>query len=412
MIQKPSIAVLVDDLVSWQAAGRQPTGIERVVSELLETAYQRDDVRVWPAVSVGGLETGDGVQLVEIPRERLSWRGTPIERESIRDRALSSARSGVVKLPLPRRLRALAKGVYGRLAAPDPRPTLARSAERVDVLLVPGVFWTGDLPQRIKQLAEPATPVRVVVYDLFPLTNPEWFEPQVSMDFRKAFDTVIPISDRIVTLSRSSADRLIERYPPVAERVRVAVPTLKAHSPRRQDAVGIAPLTGPFLLALGTVEPRKNHRGLLEAWRLAREDHRLAGAWLVIAGRRGWRADDIEDEIARDAERLQVLRLDHATDQEIEALYAGSLATLLASWGEGFGLPARESIVRGVPTIISSAVPRDGLPSGSYRTFDPGDARRLAELIVDAVVNPGARMTIELGDGTGWEPVLSALLDS
>jgi glycosyltransferase involved in cell wall biosynthesis len=159
------------------------------------------------------------------------------------------------------------------------------------------------------------------------------------------------------------------------------------------------------------VEPRKNVRAIVDAWRIVRADPRAAGVRLVIAGRRGWRSDEIEAEIARDGERLGIVRLDHVSDAQVDALYRDCLATVHASWAEGFGLPARESVVRGIPTLMSSAIPRDGLPDGTYALFDPADPDALAALILDAIERRPGRTPIALGAGTGWEPVLSALVD-
>jgi glycosyltransferase involved in cell wall biosynthesis len=159
------------------------------------------------------------------------------------------------------------------------------------------------------------------------------------------------------------------------------------------------------------VEPRKNVRATLDAWRIVRADPRAAGTRLVIAGRRGWRSEDVEAEIARDGERLGIVRLDHITDAEVDALYRDCLATVHASWAEGFGLPARESVVRGIPTLMSSTIPRDGLPDGRYALFDPADPAALAALIMDVIERRPERTPLALGSGTGWEPVLSALVD-
>ncbi len=170
-------------------------------------------------------------------------------------------------------------------------------------------------------------------------------------------------------------------------------------------------MDGPFVLSLSTVEPRKNVGAILDAWRIVRADPRTSGVRLVIAGRRGWKTEDLESRIARDGERLGIVRLDHLTDAQVDALYRDCLATVHASWAEGFGLPARESVVRGIPTLMSSTIPRDGLPDGTYALFDPTDPTSLAALITDVIATRPARTPIALGTGTGWEPVLSALVD-
>lgn len=402
----PSVAILVDDLLEWMEAGLQLTGIQRVASELITTAYARTDIRPWPAAFAEG---PDDVRLVPVSQARLRS-----DRPRAKGQLLKMARSVVVRMPLPSRIRTAAKGMYVQLNRRAKEAGAPTAVDSIDVLLVPGSFWIRDLPHKISRLAATGVPVRAVVYDLIPITNPEWFESEFATKFSAAFDTMIPLCDRIVTISAATSQGLIARYPAMEPAVRRAIPSPRAHAPKalaEGTARAKADVPGPYILALGTVEPRKNHRAILDAWRIARRDERLRDAWLVIAGRRGWLMSEVEDEIARNATELHLRRFDNATDGKIEALYAACQATVHASWAEGFGLPARESVARGIPTLMSTAIPQDGLPEDRIRLFDPDDPEELARLMIDALANPAPRLPIAFGSGTGWEPVLSALLD-
>jgi glycosyltransferase involved in cell wall biosynthesis len=412
----PSVAILVDDLATWIVTGHQPTGIQRVVSELLDTAAARTDIDGWPAVSLGGGPDAE-VRLVEVDRDSLRWEA-PTAGLRLRRRYLQAIRRAVRRTPLPPPLRRSARLAYLRLAfaVGGIRASTKTGGRRADLLLVPGGFWSGDSAARIGRLAARGTKVRVIVYDLFPVRNPEWCDPHLCRDFAAALAVVVSVADRVVTLSDEVARQLIADHPMLAGKVRAAVPTLGAHAPRRSigpDPRPLPTLVDPFVLAVGTVEPRKNYRVILDAWRIARQDPEMARASLVVVGRHGWMADDIEAEIARDATRLGIVRLAHTTDDELEALYNGCHATVHASWAEGFGLPVRESIARGIPTLMSSTIPWDGLPDDSYETFDPTDARRLAFLVADVLAAERVRApaTPRPGDATGWEPVLAALID-
>lgn len=384
----PSIAVLVDDLLWWIGAGNQPTGIQRVVSELLTTAAARDDVDIWPATA---RTTLGRVWLAPVAPERLRWDRQPD--------------------PPPRPLKAIAKRVLPSrvrhtLRQVEQLVRTFRTPQRdVDALVVAGAFWLVDGSSKIAKLAR-TTPVSVLVYDLIPLRYPQWFDRESGLAFRRALDTVLPVAERIVTLSSAASADLVDMYPDVEGRVTVAVPTLAAHTPR-VAAAGTA-IASPFIVAVGTVEPRKNHLLILDAWRIARRDARLTDASLVIVGRHDTQGERIEAAIGSSE---NVRRVDAATDQELEALYRDCAATVHASVAEGFGLPARESVARGIPTLIATSIPSDGLPVGTYESFDPTDAPRLAELIVEVLVNP-RRDAAYVGTGeTGWEPVLSALVD-
>lgn len=408
---RQSIAFLVDDLATWLAAGRQPTGIQRVETDLLQTAWARTDVDAWAALVAGAPGGADDIRLWMVDREAMTWGARPDPRV----RALEAARRVIRSLPIPHRPRQAAKAIYLGLSLRIGHfhPSEVRLDSAPDLLVVAGGFWAGDIARRIAGLAMEGPPLRIVAYDLLPITHPEWFKAELRREFQEAFDILVPLADRIVTLSRHVADDVARLYPVAAERVRVAQPGLAAHAPKlvgspHPEHHGVP---GPFLLALSTVEPRKNHRVILDAWRAARTDPRMSDAWLVVAGGQGWLADDIEAEIARDAGRLNIRRLSGLGDAEIDHLYAACRATVHASWDEGFGLPARESIVRGIPTLLSTGIPRDGLPPGSCDEFDPSDAVGLSVLMTKYLVQPPVRRAVDLHGQLGWEPVLSALID-
>lgn len=410
-----SVAILVDDLATWLSSGLRPTGIQRVVSELLLAAYATPHIDAWPAICLGGTEPDDRIELVRIARDSLAWEGRR-GPASVRLRYLRWARAVLRRLPLPVTFRERTKAAYERLALrlAGIRSETRAEAERAELLLVPGGFWMHpETPLRIRRLAEAGLSVRMIVYDVFPATHPEWVPSDYPRHFEQALDAIVPVCDVVVVLSKLVSEDVAARYPDSASAIRIAVPRLEAHAPRSPELTdaSAAPVEGAFILALSTVEPRKNYRAILDAWRIAREDPRIAEASLAVVGRRGWMAEEIEAEIERDGERLRIRRLERATDGEVEALYRECLATVHASWAEGFGLPVRESVVRGIPTLMSSGIPQDGLPAGSFSVFDPADVNALASLMVKAIVGGHVRTPITLANGTGWEPVLSALIE-
>lgn len=112
-------------------------------------------------------------------------------------------------------------------------------------------------------------------------------------------------------------------------------------------------LDGPFFLFVGTLEPRKNLRRLIQAFALLQRRGGAVGLQLVLAGRRGWLADDLETLAAPLGDRVRFLG--GVTREDLVMLYNASIALVLVSIYEGFGLPALEAMACGRATLVSDA---------------------------------------------------------
>lgn len=147
--------------------------------------------------------------------------------------------------------------------------------------------------------------------------------------------------------------------------------------PEQRSGLGIPER---YLLTVGTIEPRKNHRTIFEALRLISP---LECPPLVVVGRIGWSADDIMAE-ARDLERRgRVILLEYVADDLLPGIYAGAEALVYVSWYEGFGLPILEGLAAGIP-VIASDVPAHREVAGDCAMFvPPGDPVSLAERLIE-----------------------------
>jgi glycosyltransferase involved in cell wall biosynthesis len=142
-----------------------------------------------------------------------------------------------------------------------------------------------------------------------------------------------------------------------------------------------------YLLTVGTLEPRKNHTVLLDAFDRVQADH--PDLHLVVVGRQGWRVDELADRLQRRAESDPRVHWFHqATDGELEALYQGAFAVVAPSLSEGFGLPVAEALARGRVVLSShgGALREAGGEAAEY--FDPTDPGQLEALL-----------RLHLGDG-------------
>jgi glycosyltransferase involved in cell wall biosynthesis len=144
------------------------------------------------------------------------------------------------------------------------------------------------------------------------------------------------------------------------------------------ERLGVRP--GAYLLAVGALEPRKAPLLLARAFAQARG--RGLGAELVFAG---------EGRLAGRLRAPGVKLLGRVSDSELDVLYTGALALVVPSLLEGYGLPLREALARGVPAIISDLPVFGEELSGAVLRVAPGDEAALAQALLQIVGEAGLR---------------------
>jgi glycosyltransferase involved in cell wall biosynthesis len=268
-----------------------------------------------------------------------------------------------------------ALGGWGRLAAA--RATYV-NAGHGGLLRRPGALRRID-PLRLM-------PALVYLHDLIPLERPEVQTPQSRAHFDRFLEETGAARATILANSADTARRagaLARRRGWQLSGVIVAPPRLDPLAPHGPPGARVAAILAdprPYFLALGTIEPRKNHALLVQIWR--RLAARPGAPRLVIAGRRGWQVGPLLWAIDHDpALAGLVVRIEGASDRDALALLAGARALVMPSLAEGLGLPALEAAALGVPAILSDlpALRETGGRLASY--LDPMDAAAWADAI-------------------------------
>ena len=265
----------------------------------------------------------------------------------------------------------------------------ARLATRLglDVVHHPNQFGGLALPRSVRQVAS--------LHDLTPLQHPEWHRASRVLRHRVLLRRALARADAVVVDAPRTRDELVEAG--LAERSRVTVVPLGV-APRFRAATAssrpapVAGLPGPYVLSVGTLEPRKNLETLFEAVRRLHERGTRVG--LVIAGRPGWRWRDprLDPRFASLLACTHVLR--DVPDDELPGLYAGAAAVACPSWSEGFGLPVLEALACGVPVVASDRVPAADLVPDLALRVPPDAPGELADALHRALHDDALRRRV------------------
>ncbi len=152
---------------------------------------------------------------------------------------------------------------------------------------------------------------------------------------------------------------------------------------------------GPLILSLGTLEPRKNFSGLMEAFALLREREDIPHR-LIIAGGKGW----LYEGIFEAAQRLGLGEAVHfagfVADEDLPALYNAAELFAFPTHYEGFGLPVLEAMACGVPVVTSNNSCLPELVGDAALLIDATDREAIATAMGRALLDPAVRQRLQL----------------
>lgn len=349
------IARLLDVSRLASRAGRGLTGVDRVEMAYLDGLLRRDDP-LWGLARVrGGLALLDRDGLEGLRAKVLSGGWGPPDaiarlpggHSGPRARAEADLR----RLALAWRPFALAGRMLNRRL-----PAGVRYLNVGHANLTPRTFGAVR--------AVPGARVAVLLHDAIPLDRPDWQRAGTAARFAGALRLVARVADLCLYNSAHSRARCEAHMAPGR-----VPPGLVAHLGVEVAEAAAPPEgtpDGPYFVALGTIEPRKNHAFLLDLWEGLPEPRPA----LVIAGARGWRNEAVFARL--DARPAGVVEMPGLSDGEVAALLDRSCGLLFPSLMEGFGLPPAEALARGVRVLCNPLDPlREFLgPSAVYASVD------------------------------------------
>jgi len=150
-------------------------------------------------------------------------------------------------------------------------------------------------------------------------------------------------------------------------------------------------VSGDFVLAVGTVEPRKNLLALLRVFESLAAEGRARHLRLVVAGsREGWLNRDFYTAVEESPVKERVVFTGYVSDDVLSALYSSCRAFVYPSLYEGFGLPVLEAMACGAPVVCGDTPALAETAGGAALLVEPRDAHQLARAIVEILDDGGA----------------------
>ncbi len=331
------VAFHVDQL--WFTA---PGGIGRYISELVPAMRAEDPT-------------------LELTPFHARWRGSPSEAPLTTD------------------------GRYPGVEVPWSIRTLYPAWDRFARPQLPTSLALHDVVHATNHAAVP--PVRrgqrlvVTVHDLAFERYPDLFPRRWLWLYRRGLRAAIERADAILVPSQSVRDDLIRRADVDAERVFAtalgASPRIGSAEMIENDREELADhgITPPYILAVGTIEPRKNLVRLVRAYR------RLAGQGfpqsLVLIGDDGWGADELRVELDKEGPGC-IVKAGGLSSNTLATAYADADVVAYVSLYEGFGLPVLEAMSAGAPVVTSNTSSLPEVAGGAALLVDPQDVEAIA----------------------------------
>lgn len=237
-----------------------------------------------------------------------------------------------------------------------------------DILLMSDASWQKPNWDCIDSARSSGAIVGNLIYDLIPITHPQFFQPELVQRFTQWFNRAAAESDFFLCISECVAQQVRSQLVRTghtiehAERVCLSFPLGADLTSWNESEVQShikslfsgSRLSNPYFV-VGTLEPRKNHTFILDAfdkmWRAGSEER------LCIAGRIGWNCESLADRIRSHAEfNKKLFMSNNASDADIGYGYQNAKSVIMASHTEGFGLPIVEALAM-QQTVLASDTP-------------------------------------------------------
>ncbi len=245
----------------------------------------------------------------------------------------------------------------------------------VDIVVEPAHFGPFNLPKNIKRVT--------VIHDMTVFLFPEYHVWSSQYLQRMFLPRILKKADQIITNSKNTTEDLMKFFPYVKNKTTSILlgKDLSFKPQINNDILLSHKIKQPYILFVGTLEPRKNVSTLIKAFDKFKDQTGL-NHLLILIGKEGWKSDSIFDSIDQSPYKKEIIWLGYVPKEELPIFYSMAEVFVYPSIYEGFGLPILEAMACGTPVITSqeSSIPEVGGSSVSY--INPNSIEQLTSQII------------------------------
>ena len=251
----------------------------------------------------------------------------------------------------------------------------------------------------------PAAPCPVVVsiHDLSFEHLPETFKRRSRLQLRLTVRHSARKAARILTLSESVRRDIIDTYKVPPDRITTiplaAPPHFRPVSNEKdlQRVRHTYGIRGNYILSVGSIQPRKNLRRLVQAFSLLHDERpEVKLPVLVLVGKKAWLYGDTLRAIKQSRVCDRILLTDYVSEADLPALYSGALCFVYPSYFEGFGLPPLEAMQCGTPVIVGNQTSLPEVVGEAGLLVNPFAEREIAAAMARVIDNPDLRQSLRV----------------
>ena len=238
----------------------------------------------------------------------------------------------------------------------------------------------------------------LTIHDVIPLIHPEWFTKEMYQWFNEVLRKSALEADKIIAMSETTKQDIMRHYGVEEDKIKVIYSGIQPSILAKCSCVDIKKkfgISGKYILSVCTLEPRKNLKGLINAFLEYKKMHSDSDLQLVLTGKIGWGDETIEFIKSSEKYHEDIILTDYVSGEELAHLMENALAMAYVSFYEGFGLPILEGMAVGKAVISSdtSSMPEVGGDAVIY--CNPYDRESIVNAIERVVEDEDYRKEME-----------------